>query len=61
MRTRSRSPVYQFERLRQPPRLHRRDQENVEGKIAEGLTLSVLPESGLPKVPDLVPWSTSSR
>ncbi len=53
---RSRSPqVYQFERLVQPPRLHRPNQENTEGKIAEGVLLTGIPERGIPPVPDLMP------
>lgn len=52
---RSRSQVYQFERLMQPPRLHRRGEENTEGKLAEEATLRILPEQGIPEIPDLVP------
>jgi hypothetical protein len=53
---RSRSPhVYQFERLVRPPRLHRKDQANTEGKVIEGAGLSVSPERGIPPVPDLLP------
>lgn len=53
---RSRSPqVYQFERLVRPPRLHGREQANTEGKIAEGATLTVVPERGVTPVPDLMP------
>jgi hypothetical protein len=52
---RSRSQVYQLERLVRPPRLHRRDQANTEGKIAEGVSLNALPEHGIPSVPDLMP------
>lgn len=53
--TRNRSQVFQFERLTQPPRLHRKDQENLEGKLAEGVVVTVIPPRGLPTVPDLVP------
>lgn len=49
-----RSLVYQLERLVRPPRLHRKDQENTAGDIAEGVLLLV-PEGGIPAVPDLLP------
>jgi hypothetical protein len=52
---RSRSQVYQFERVLYPPRLHRKGQEATDGEVANGVTLSVLPENGLPRVPDLLP------
>jgi hypothetical protein len=53
--TSGRSQVYQFERLAQPPRLHRKDQPNLEGKMEEDIALHVSPEGGLPTVPDLMP------
>jgi hypothetical protein len=53
--TRCRSDVYQFERLTREPRLHRKDQKATEGKIAEGVSLTVTQGSGIPTVPDLVP------
>jgi hypothetical protein len=49
-----RSLVYQFERLVRSPRLHRKDQENTAGEIAEGVLL-IVPEGGVPRVPDLLP------
>jgi hypothetical protein len=52
---RSRSSLYQFERLVRPPRLHRRAEENTRGELLENVTLTVTPEGGLPKVPDLMP------
>jgi hypothetical protein len=51
---RSRSAVYQFERLTRPPRLHRKNQENTEGDITEDVTLTIT-EGNLPAVPDLMP------
>ena len=53
--TAGRSQVYQFERLTQPPRLHQKDQSNLEGKVEERIFLQVAPDSGIPKVPDLLP------
>lgn len=52
---RSRSSLYQFERLVRPPRLHRRAEENTRGELLENVTVTVTPEGGLPKVPDLMP------
>lgn len=52
---RNRSDVYQFERLVRPPRLHRKDQPNKEGELLENVIATVTPESGLPRVPDLMP------
>jgi hypothetical protein len=54
----SHSPVYQFERLVQPPRLHRMGQSNLEGQLQEGIRLETHPEDGVPKVPDLMPIVT---
>jgi alpha-L-arabinofuranosidase len=53
---RSRSQAYQFERITEQPRLHRKDQVNTEGELQEGVAIEVVPEGGVPKVPDLVPW-----
>jgi hypothetical protein len=53
--TRSRSLAFQFERLTRSPRLHRKGQPADEGKIAEGVSLVVTPENGIPALPDLVP------
>jgi hypothetical protein len=52
---RSRSQVYQFERLIRPPRLHRRDQDNIKGEIANGVAILPAPPGAIPPVPDLVP------
>jgi hypothetical protein len=52
---RARSATYQFECLRRPPRLHGKDQENTAGTLQEGVRLTILPEDGVPKVPDLMP------
>src|SRR5262249_34535260 len=53
--SRGRSLVYQFERLVRPPRLHRKDQENTAGELKDGVVLSVVPERGVPRLPDLLP------
>jgi hypothetical protein len=53
--TRSRSTVYQFERLLHPPRLHRADEPGSEGTQVEGIELVVAPSDGVPRVPDLMP------
>jgi hypothetical protein len=52
---RSRSEVYQFERLVRPPRLHRKDQENTQGELLEDIQLAIQPAHGVPAVPDLMP------
>lgn len=52
---RSRSEVFQVERLSQPPRIHRRDQDNTAGDIAPGVQLTTDPPGGIPLVPELVP------
>jgi hypothetical protein len=50
-----RSAQYQFERLALPPRLHPADQKIESGDLADGVTLTPIPERGLPHVPDLMP------
>jgi hypothetical protein len=52
---RSRSELYQFECLAKPARLHRNDQPNTAGDLAEDIKLTVTPDKGLPPVPDLIP------
>jgi GTPase SAR1 family protein len=52
---RSRSQVYQFERLVRPPRLHRQDQENTQGELLDDVHLAIQPAQGVPAVPDLMP------
>jgi hypothetical protein len=52
---RSRSQVYQFERLVRPPRLHPKDKKNTRGDVQEGISMEITPEDGLPRVPDLMP------
>jgi hypothetical protein len=52
---RNRSQVYQFERLLRPPRLHPKDKENTQGEVQDGISLEITPESGVPKMPDLMP------
>jgi hypothetical protein len=53
--SRYRSEIYQFERLSNPPRLYRKGQDGNLSKPAEGVVLEVVPENGLPRVPDLLP------
>jgi hypothetical protein len=52
---RDRSSLYQFETLLQPPRLHKKDQPNLEGSLEQGVRLTVFPADGVPRVPDLMP------
>jgi hypothetical protein len=52
---RSRSQMYQFERLVRPPRLHQKDREVTEGDVAKSVSLEVSPDNGVPRVPDLMP------
>ncbi len=52
---RSRSSLYQFERLVRPSRLHQKAEENTRGELLKDVTVTVSPENGLPKVPDLMP------
>jgi hypothetical protein len=52
---RSRSEVYQHERLARPPRLHRRDQGNTTGELAAGVVLRATEGTGIPPAPDLLP------
>ena len=52
---RDRSSVYQFERLRRPPRLHKANEPNTEGTLEEGVRLLIDPPDGVPRVPDLLP------
>ena len=58
---RARSEGYQFERLVRPPRLHRKAQENIEGDLLGDVSTSLLPERGVPKVPDLLPIVMSKK
>jgi hypothetical protein len=50
----SRTMSYQFERLMREPRLHAPDQSNVEGLLADGVTVNVV-DGKLPAVPPMVP------
>jgi hypothetical protein len=52
---RSRSEVFSFECLVRPPRMHRADQTNTEGELVDSVRLIVKPDTGLPRVPDLLP------
>jgi hypothetical protein len=51
----SRSQVFQFERLSLPPRLHRKAQLNWKGESVPAISVEVVPEGGIPPVPDLLP------
>jgi hypothetical protein len=51
----NRSQVFQFQRLLLPPRLHRKGQPNLEGERLPQVTVEVVPEGGIPQVPDLLP------
>jgi hypothetical protein len=52
----ARSARYQFERLRQPPRLQRAsDRDLTAGPLQKNVVLSFRPEDGVPRVPDLLP------
>jgi hypothetical protein len=51
----NRSTMYQFERFAGAPRLHRENQENLQGELIEGATLKNTPQGGIPGVPDLLP------
>jgi hypothetical protein len=53
--SRSRSQVYQFQCLQSSPRLHLASQSHLDGKLEEGITLSFVPENGIPSLPTLVP------
>jgi hypothetical protein len=52
---RERSAMYRFECLRRPPRLHKAGEANTEGSLQEGVRLTIHPEDGVPRVPDLLP------
>jgi hypothetical protein len=51
----NRSTMYQFERFAGAPRLHRENQENLQGELIEGAALKNTPQGGIPPVPDLLP------
>jgi hypothetical protein len=51
----NRSQAFQFERLVLPPRLLRKDQPNTDGELMTAIHVEVIPETGVPKVPDLLP------
>ena len=53
--SRSRSQVYQFQRLLAPPRLHVAGQSHLDGKSEDGVLLTNVPENGIPSLPSLVP------
>ncbi|MFO0845822.1 MAG: GTPase domain-containing protein [Gemmataceae bacterium] len=53
----SRSGLYQFERLVNPPRLQSASAATLdEGRLLDDVRLTPRPEDGVPAVPDLVPW-----
>jgi hypothetical protein len=45
---------FQFERLLREPRLHAPDQSNIEGQLADGVTVAIT-EGRFPVVPAMVP------
>ncbi|MGL4550263.1 MAG: hypothetical protein ACRC33_03665, partial [Gemmataceae bacterium] len=51
----SRSALYQFERLRQPPRLLEEGAALTAGRLLDDVRLIVRPADGVPAVPDLMP------
>src|SRR5262249_29872390 len=51
----NRSTIYQFERLLRPPRLHKSGEPPTKGELAKEVRLQVVPEDGIPRVPDLLP------
>jgi hypothetical protein len=53
--SRERSALYRFECLRRPPRLHKAGEVSTEGSLQEGVRVTVQPDDGLPRVPDLLP------
>jgi hypothetical protein len=52
---RSRSAVYQLESLTRPPRLHKKDEPNIEGTLEAGVKVTLQPPDGVPRMPDLMP------
>jgi hypothetical protein len=52
---RSRSRLYAFEALENDPVLLEAGQAPADGRPAEGVSLKVRPENGVPRVPDLMP------
>jgi GTPase SAR1 family protein len=52
---RNHSNVFQFERLRRPPRLHRATESSEDGTLAEGIDLIISPADGIPRIPALMP------
>jgi hypothetical protein len=52
----SRSELYQLERLRRPPRLQKASDEYLQsGTLQPSVRLTIHPDSGVPRVPDLMP------
>jgi hypothetical protein len=50
-----RNQVYQLDRLALPPRMHRADQKPEDGTMAADVKAAIVPESGWPRLPDLLP------
>jgi hypothetical protein len=52
----ARTKTYQFERLREPPRLQKiADPTLYDGPLQDTVKLTISPEDGVPRVPDLLP------
>jgi hypothetical protein len=49
------SLMYQFERLRRPPRLHRTKEATTSGTLEDEVRLTIIPADGVPRLPDLMP------
>lgn len=52
---RCRSLMYQFERLTRPPRLHKSKEATTSGTLEEEVRLTIFPDDGIPRTPDLMP------
>jgi hypothetical protein len=53
--SRDRSSMYQFEKLVEPPRLHKLSEANTAGTLERGVRVNIEPAEGVPAVPDLLP------
>jgi hypothetical protein len=49
------SSLFQFERLRRSPRLHKRGESNTAGTLEEDIHVALSPSDGVPPLPDLLP------
>jgi hypothetical protein len=59
--SRSRSTLYQFERLSRAPWLHKSGEDADKGEIVDGVRVIFSPPEGWPRVPDLLPPVRLSR